>query len=257
MSHTACRKYFQGITASHLRYSHHVFLRNDSGNSHLNIRQTALPRRFAATAHRAHNPRNGSGDGATDVGRAGRHMVREFGQIRAEIGLPFRRHGFQTFGDATGNTALSVDRRPSHARAPCRIARLAPRRTPSPPHAVSRVRRSGLSDRLHQAEPHPASTLAHPRWASTGTTTERTSSAITKSRPCISARARAIAATLRRPRGDTPNRTPCASRVAADSATIYATPSQAPTSPCGMPHGYHGPFRSSESAAARGYARPR
>ena len=54
-------------------------------------------------------------------------MVREFGQIRAEIGLPFRRHGFQTFGDATGNTALSVDRRPSHARVPCRIARLAPR----------------------------------------------------------------------------------------------------------------------------------
>ena len=131
-------------------------------------------------------------------------MVREFGQIRAEIGLPFRRHGFQTFGDATGNTALSVDRRPSHAHVPCRIARLAPRRTPSPPHAVRRVRRSGLSNRLHQAEPHPASTPAHPRWASTGTTTERASSAITKSRPCISARARAIVATLRRPRGDTP-----------------------------------------------------
>ena len=127
MSHTACRKYFQGITASHLRYSHHVFLRNDAGNGHLNIRQTALPRRFAATARRAHNPRSGSGDGATDVGRAGCHMVREFGQIRAEIGLPFRRHGFQTFGDATGNTALSVDRRPSHAHVPCRIARLAPR----------------------------------------------------------------------------------------------------------------------------------
>ena len=65
MSRTACRKYFQGITASHLRYSHHVFLRNDAGNGHLNIRQTALPRRFAATAHRAYNPRNGSGDGAT------------------------------------------------------------------------------------------------------------------------------------------------------------------------------------------------
>ncbi len=73
------------------------FLRNDAGNSHLNIRQTALPRRFAATrtgrTTRATVPatarRTSDAPAATWSG--------EFGEIRAEIGLPFRRHGFQTF----------------------------------------------------------------------------------------------------------------------------------------------------------------